>query len=314
MQDLVKSIVGSIAGHLALDPHRGQAIPLDIAKQFRPRSDTGKCRPPGNARFARIHTADRLAMMELATTTWLVGKPPTPADVSAVVDAAISGLVPGGPAGLANPSPGDVRAYFWLGGKKTDVVCKVAQLNSDQKRKLTQALTQLLDTSRAEGLPQPEALRPTAADEEPFDPNNEEDARERITRTIIQRRGQKRFRDLLLLAYEGKCAITGCSILDILEAAHIVPHRGKHTDTTPNGLLLRADLHTLFDCQLLAIDPDTKKVLLAPRIAESEYKEWYGRRIRLPKNTRVQPNTEALRKHLEACRSAWGESKWSQQQ
>ncbi len=159
----------------------------------------------------------------------------------------------------------------------------------------------------ARSVPQELVPLPKEADEESFDPNNEEDARKWMKRTIVQRRGQKQFRDSLLSAYEEKCAITGCSILDVLEAAHIAPYRGPHTDRTSNGLLLRADLHTLFDCQLLAIDPDTMEVLLAPRMAESEYKKWCGRRIWLPENTESRPNTEALRKHLGDCKNAWGE-------
>ena len=147
-------------------------------------------------------------------------------------------------------------------------------------------------------------LSPEAADKD-FDPNNEKDERERIQRTLVQRRGQKRFRDSLISTYEGKCVITGCSILDILEAAHIVPYRGYHTNKTSNGLLLRADLHTLFDCNLLAIDPETMEVLLAPYIRNSEYKNWYGHHIRMPKNTEGQPNKEALSRHLEDCRNTW---------
>ena len=179
---------------------------------------------------------------------------------------------------------------------------------------MVEALGEVLKTWGEDGLADPsETLLPAAADEEPFDPDNEKDARERIERTIVQRRGQQGFRESLISAYEGKCAMTGCSILDVLEAAHIVPYRGEHTDKTPNGLLLRADLHTLFDCRLVAIDPDTMEVLLAPRIADSEYKKWCGRRIRLPKTPKAQPNTAALRKHLKACRNAWGEEKRSQQ-
>ena len=148
-------------------------------------------------------------------------------------------------------------------------------------------------------------LSPEAADEEPFDPNNEEDGRERTQRAIIKRRGQRDFRASLIDTYDEKCVITDCSILHVLEAAHIVPYRGDHTNKTSNGLLLRADLHTLFDCNLLAIDPETMKVLLAPHIKNSEYKSWCGHRIRMPKNTEDQPNKEALRKHLEDCRNTW---------
>ena len=321
MKDPVKSIAASVAGHLALDPHCGQAVPFDIVKPFGARCQ--KCRLPTKARFARIHTADRLAMMQLAAKTWLAGEPPKRADVHAVVDNAISRLVPDGPKGLTNAYSSDVWDYFLLGGKggcsmahgkfsvkagpsgKTKVAYKVARLKSTQKRELAPLLGQLLDTVRAECVPQPETLPPAAADEEPFDPNNEEDTRERTEGTTTQRDGE--FRESVIAAYAGKCAITGCSILAVLEAAHIIPYRGAHTDKMSNGLLLRVDLHRLFDRKLLAIDPETMKVLLAPRIEESEYKKWCGCRVRPPENLKVQPNIEALRKHLEACRNAWRE-------
>ncbi len=104
------------------------------------------------------------------------------------------------------------------------------------------------------------------ADEEPFDPNDEEDRRERTVRPTTQRDGQSEFRESVIAAYAGKCAITGCAIRDVLEAGHILPYRGAHTDKVSNGLLLRVDLHRLFDRQLLAIDPETMDVLLAPSI------------------------------------------------
>ena len=99
------------------------------------------------------------------------------------------------------------------------------------------------------------ALPQDAADDRIFDPKDVQDARQRLNRTIAQRRGQKRFRDSLIDAYEGRCAITGCSILAVLEAAHIFPYMGPETNASENGLLLRADIHTLFDSKLLAVDP-----------------------------------------------------------
>lgn len=135
---------------------------------------------------------------------------------------------------------------------------------------------------------------PTAADEDFFDPTSVEDARERISRSLTRRRGQTPFRDALIAAYNGRCAITGCSVLDVLEAAHIHPYRGPDTNKVTNGLLLRSDVHTLFDCCLLAIDADTMTVLVAPQLRDSEYGALHGRRLCAPRNAAQQPNTEAL--------------------
>jgi hypothetical protein len=88
-----------------------------------------------------------------------------------------------------------------------------------------------------------------------FDASNEKDARAKTLRTIVQRRGQPQFRQKLITAYAGRCAMTGCAVPDILEAAHIKPYMGDHSNHVTNGLLLRADVHTLFDLGLVRIHP-----------------------------------------------------------
>ncbi|MGJ0223511.1 HNH endonuclease, partial [Streptococcus pyogenes] len=61
---------------------------------------------------------------------------------------------------------------------------------------------------------------------------------------IKVRRGQAEFRQTLLAAYNRRCAVTGCAITDLLEAAHIVPHSEETNYRVTNGLLLRSDIHT----------------------------------------------------------------------
>ena len=70
------------------------------------------------------------------------------------------------------------------------------------------------------------------------------------------------------------CAVTGCNILAVLEAAHIKAYRGENDNNAGNGLLLRADIHTLFDLNLLGIEPGSLKVELHPKIAQN--KEYYS--------------------------------------
>ncbi|MBO1081728.1 HNH endonuclease [Roseomonas sp. 573] len=127
------------------------------------------------------------------------------------------------------------------------------------------------------------------------------DAREKVLREIKARRGQKAFRDQLLKAYDGRCAISGCAVLDVLEAVHIVPYRGDNTNHPINGLLLRADLHTLFDCGLIAIDPDTLKVLVASAIKDPSYREFHGHMLRRAIDLRLAPSLAALRHHRKAA-------------
>ena len=153
--------------------------------------------------------------------------------------------------------------------------------------------------------PQPQIVSPDAASDEVFDPSNVLDARERIKTTITQRRGQRGFRDALIAAYGGRCPITRVSTLHTLEAAHIFPYLGPDTNVTSNGLLLRADLHTLFDCKLLAVHPRTKKVQVAPSIKDEEYRKLHGRCIELPARKTDRPNKKALRKYLSECKQVW---------
>jgi putative restriction endonuclease len=127
-----------------------------------------------------------------------------------------------------------------------------------------------------------------------FDPSNIEDARKAILSLIKQRQGQPKFRLELLRAYDSKCAITDCHIVDVLEAAHIVPYRGLKTNHVSNGLLLRADLHTLYDKNLISIDPLTMTVVISPDIADTEYSELAGKSLRVPRDINQHPNKEAL--------------------
>src|SRR5690606_14516906 len=91
--------------------------------------------------------------------------------------------------------------------------------------------------------------------------HSEIDDRESVFRSIKARRGQQKFRESLCKRYNNTCVVTGCKILDILEAAHIMPYRGKKDNHPSNGLLLRADIHTLFDLDLIGIDPKSLLVV-----------------------------------------------------
>lgn len=130
-----------------------------------------------------------------------------------------------------------------------------------------------------------------------FDPNGIEDARKKIFAAIVRRQGQPAFRKALLKAYGGKCAVTGCSIEAVLEAAHILPYQGPLTNHVGNGLLLRADLHTLFDLGLMAINEVTLTVIVAPSLHSSDYGQWNGKPVQLPSSESDRPSVQALRAH-----------------
>ena len=130
-----------------------------------------------------------------------------------------------------------------------------------------------------------------------FAPAGIEDARERMFSSIVRRRGQPAFRKQLLVAYKGQCAITGCEVEAVLEAAHIVPYKGSETNHPGNGLLLRADLHTLFDLGLVAVDPTTMHLLVSTKLAGTPYDDYRGMRIMVPDDPESQPSRDALEQH-----------------
>jgi len=113
-----------------------------------------------------------------------------------------------------------------------------------------------------------------------------------VERQIRQRRGQREFRDALRQRYGDQCLVTGCRVLAVLEAAHITPCREESDNRPDNGLLLRSDIHTLFDLYLLGIEPMELRVELHTDLAK-EYGALNG--ITLPCRGRQQPSTAALR-------------------
>jgi putative restriction endonuclease len=129
-----------------------------------------------------------------------------------------------------------------------------------------------------------------------YDPTSIEDGRQKTWAAIKRRQGQPAFRRNLLRAYGGRCAITGCAIEPLLEAAHIVPYRGPKTNDVRNGLLLRADIHTLFDVGAVRIDPDGK-VRLVPSLHGTEYGALHGQQLRMPELPTDHPSQRALAWH-----------------
>lgn len=127
-----------------------------------------------------------------------------------------------------------------------------------------------------------------------FDSDNFTDERTRLLREVVQRRGQDKFRLQLLQAYGRRCAVTGCDVEDALEAAHIIDYLGSSTQHVKNGVLLRADIHTLFDLRLLEICPKTLNIILAPSLRGSTYATLHGQPLSLPATADKQPDIEAL--------------------
>jgi len=133
---------------------------------------------------------------------------------------------------------------------------------------------------------------------EAFDPARVKDARERLKAFVVRRLGQPAFREMLIRLYRGRCALTSCDVVQVLEAAHVTPYRGPDTNEATNGILLRADIHTLFDQGLIAIDPTTRQVIIAPILKGTSYGELEGKVVAEPSDPDRKPSDAALVEHL----------------
>ncbi|WP_415327531.1 HNH endonuclease [Chryseobacterium sp. MMS23-Vi53] len=133
-----------------------------------------------------------------------------------------------------------------------------------------------------------------------FNIENIKDDRKRIAVQINARRGQKKFRQKLLDAYNSKCAVTKCEIVEMLEAAHIYNFKGSDTDKIPNGILLRSDIHTLFDLGLISINPENYFLKVSHKImTDKYYADLNNKKINLPQRIEDYPNKASLQHHYE---------------
>jgi len=147
------------------------------------------------------------------------------------------------------------------------------------------------------GLRESETKKERRREEDRFpdiDPKNQRDARKRVLAEIVRRQGQPEFRRRLLHIFAGRCPVTGCNAEAVLEAAHITPYKGARTNTPRNGLLLRSDLHTLFDFYLITIDATTRRIRCAPSLKGTMYSMLEGKQLKLPKGG---PSPKALNWH-----------------
>ena len=133
--------------------------------------------------------------------------------------------------------------------------------------------------------------------EEEFQIDNVDQAREKTLRSISSRRGQGKFRNNILEIYESECVITNCKIPDVLQAAHIFPYNGKETNKPDNGLLLRTDIHDLFDMFLISIEPESLIIKISPKLFNSSYDKYNNKKMKIPSGKILRPSSKALTWH-----------------
>jgi hypothetical protein len=119
-------------------------------------------------------------------------------------------------------------------------------------------------------------------------------------RAVLQRRGPDDLRQKLLKAYDGRCAVTNIDGDDALEVALIEGDAASGPFEASNALLLRADVRTLFDLNMIRIHPRTKKIILAAPLQKSSYARFRSRTLRLPEKKEERPSFEALQKRWDS--------------
>ena len=121
---------------------------------------------------------------------------------------------------------------------------------------------------------------------------------------IKSRLGQGAFRILVTDAYKRNCAISGEKALPVLQAAHIKPFSEQGPNSINNGLLLRSDLHILFDRGYITVTPEYK-IEVSKKIKEEfnngkHYYAFHGKELQsLPHLNQDKPSLDFVRWHNE---------------
>ncbi len=152
--------------------------------------------------------------------------------------------------------------------------------NDEDGRRLWTAVAEHMPTEPSRGLSEPRYGAPTL---------------------IYPRLGQGTFRVEVTDFYQRRCAVTGEKTLPILDAAHIRPFSEGGPNEVSNGLLLRTDVHRLFDLGYVTVTDDGR-FEVGRRLREDfengrDYYSMHGRSIFLPADSRYRPEKEALRWH-----------------
>jgi putative restriction endonuclease len=121
---------------------------------------------------------------------------------------------------------------------------------------------------------------------------------------IRPRLGQGTFRVSVMDAYGRACAVTTEHSLPVLEASHIRPYADGGRHEVSNGILLRSDIHRLFDKGFVTVSPGDYRFEVSPKLKEHWengriYYDMRGTRIRCPSSDRDRPDWALLEWHNE---------------
>jgi len=113
----------------------------------------------------------------------------------------------------------------------------------------------------------------------------------------VRRERQGIFHRMVAEAYGGACAVTEISVPEVLQAAHIDRYRGGKSQVVTNGILLRMDIHRLYDEHLLSVDPDGAVLRISDRLSMTPYARYDGHPLNLPRDPSLRPDGRLLEMH-----------------
>ena len=131
-------------------------------------------------------------------------------------------------------------------------------------------------------------------------------------RVVKQRLHQTSFREAVIAAYNGRCAVSGLPERRLLDAAHIISDKSEHMGqpVITNGLLLSKIHHSAFDSHLIGINPDYKLHVSERLLSQNDgpmlesFKQLNGNKLRLPTRLIDYPDRERLALRFEEFRAS----------
>lgn len=126
----------------------------------------------------------------------------------------------------------------------------------------------------------------------PYQPSITDSRSYKIVKSSI-RPTQDRFRSNLMKIYGTRCMLTGCEVSAALEASHICPYKGEQDNHMENGILLRRDIHALYDADLIGIEPNQLRVTISNTLKGSSYQKYDGSYLLIPES-KLRPSVKAL--------------------
>ena len=138
------------------------------------------------------------------------------------------------------------------------------------------------------------------------------DARRYALREVKQRLHQASFREAVISAYKGRCALSGLPEVRLLDAAHILPdkHEMLGQPVVQNGIPLSKIHHAAFDAHLIGIDPDFRIHVSDRLLVQRDgpmleaLKRLHKDKLHLPTRTRDRPDRDRLAARFDLFKQA----------